>query len=199
MVESVYKNDLRANFTPGKTLPKVSQKLDSVRAYQFEVRFYGLPTEFQTENVNLVAAAKQVSPIGGSVDDIVVDRVNDRLFYPGKFAPEEVTITFDNLLLARTTPALWAWFQSIYDPLTGDMTKLSAPGGPGNRGFKANKMTVIELDNTREPHAYVELYGVYPKSFRFSEKNYSTNEFSTIEVTFRWDFIGYGKYSDVNQ
>ena len=194
MVDSVYKTELRANFTPGSTLPKVSTKLDSVRAYQFEVRFYGLPTEVGGNTLDLVAAAKQVSPIGGTVEDIVVDRVNDKLYYPGKFTPEALTITFDNQLLSRTSPTLWNWFKTIYDPVTGDLTKLSAPGGSANRTFKANKMTIIELDNTNDPHAYIELYGVYPNSVRFSEKNYSTNEFSTIEVGFRYDFVDYDKY-----
>jgi len=193
MVDSYLKNDYRANFEPGKSLPKVSTKLDSVRSYQFEVKFYGLPVEFIGTQQVLTAAAKQVSPIAGATDDIVVDRLNDKVYYPGKFTPENVNITFDNQLLSQTSPALWNWFKTIYDPMTGDMTKLSAPGGPGNKSFKASKMTVLELDNTNEPHAYIELYGVYPTGVKFSEKNYGTNEFSTIEVTFRYDFVDYDK------
>jgi len=193
MVDSFLKNEYRANFQPGKTLPKVSTKLDAIRAYQFEVKFFGLPPEFTLQQQELTAAAKQVGPIGGAVDDIVVDRLNDKVFYPGKFTPENVTITFDNQVLTRNTPALWGWFKSIYDPITGDMTKLSAPGGPGNKSFKAAKMTILELDNTNEPHSYIELYGVYPTGVRFSEKNYATNEFSTLEVTFRYDFVDYNK------
>jgi hypothetical protein len=193
MVNSILKTSFRNNFEPGKKLPKISTKLDSVRAYQFEVRFYGLPQEYTNVQRDLTAAAKQVSPVGGSVDDIVVDRLNDKVFYPGKFTPESVTITFDNQLLSDTSPALWNWFKTIYDPITGDMTKLTAPGGPGGRSFKAQKMTILELDNTNEPHAYIELYGVYPTSVKFSEKNYSTNDFSTIEVSFRYDFIDYDK------
>ena len=193
MVDSFLKNDYRANFEPGVTLPKISTKLDSIRAYQFEVKFFGLPPEFTMQQQELTAAAKQVSPIGGSVDDIVVDRLNDKVYYPGKFTPEAVTVTFDNQVLSQNTPALWNWFKSIYDPITGDMTKLSAPGGPGNKSFKASKMTILELDNTNEPHSYIEVYGVYPTGVRFSEKNYSTNDFSTIEVTFRYDFVDYNK------
>ena len=193
MVDSYLKNDYRANFEPGKSLPKLSTKLDSVRSYQFEVKFFGLPVEFIGTQQVLTAAAKQVGPIGGQIDDIVVDRLNDKVYYPGKFTPENVVITFDNQLLSQTTPALWNWFKSIYDPMTGDMTKFSAPGGPGNKSFKASKMTVLELDNTNEPHAYIEMYGVYPTGVKFSEKNYGTNEFSTIEVTFRYDFVDYDK------
>ena len=74
------------------------------------------------------------------------------------------------------------------------MTKLSAPGGPGNKTFKANKMRVIELDNTRTPHAAIEVYGVYPTSVNFAEKNYSTSDFATIEVDFRFDFMDYFNY-----
>jgi len=193
MVDSYLKNDYRANFEPGKSLPKLSTKLDSVRSYQVEVKFFGLPVEFIGTQQVLTAAAKQVGPIGGQIDDIVVDRLNDKVYYPGKFTPENVVITFDNQLLSQTTPALWNWFKSIYDPMTGDMTKFSAPGGPGNKSFKASKMTVLELDNTNEPHAYIEMYGVYPTGVKFSEKNYGTNEFSTIEVTFRYDFVDYDK------
>lgn len=189
MVDSFLNRD--RNFEPGRTLPKVSTGLDSVRAYQFEVKFYGLPPEFSIYQQELTTAAKVVSPIGGSVDDIVVDRLNDKVFYPGKFTPENVTITFDNQLLSQNTPALWNWFKSIYDPMTGDATKLASPGGPGNKSFKASKMTILELDNTNEPNSYIQLYGVYPQGVRFSEKNYSTNEFSTIEVTFRYDFVDY--------
>lgn len=196
MVDSFLKNDYRANFTPGETLPKISTKLDSVRSYQFEVRFFGVPQEFINSQQVLTAAAKQVSPIGGSTDEIVVDRLNDKMYYPGKFSPEAVTITFDNQLLSQTTPTLWNWFKTIYDPITGDSTKLAAPGGPGNKSFKASKMTVLELDNTNEPHAYIEMYGVYPTGVRFSEKNYATNDFSTVEVTFRYDFVDYDKINN---
>ena len=216
MVNNSYlKTEFRSNFNPGRTLPKISTNLDSVRSYQFEVRFAEVPvnlretvgglapnqagpitagaaalSEIGVENM-LTTAAKQVSPIGGTVDDIVVDRLNDKVYYPGKFTPENVTITFDNQLLSRSTPAIYNWFRTIYDPLTGDMMKNAAPGGPGNRSFKCSKMTVLELNNTNEPHAYIEMYGVYPTAVRFSEKNYATNDFSTVEVTFRFDFLNY--------
>ena len=192
MVASYLKNNYRANFNPGKTLPKVSTMLDSVRTYQFEVKFFGLPVEFINTQKVLTAAAKQVSPVGGSVAHIVVDRLNYKVYYPGKFTPENITVTFDNQLLSQTTPALWNWFKTIYDPMTGDMTKLSAPGGAGNKSFKASKMTILELDNTNEPHAFIAVYGVYPTGVRFSEKNYATNDFSTVELTFRYDFVDYG-------
>jgi len=186
---SFYKTN--RSFNQGETLPKISTDIDSVRAYQFEVRFTGLPPNFLNEGENLTLAAKQVSPINVTVEDIVVDRVNDKLYYPGKFTPEAVTVTFDNLYLQQSSPALWNWFKTIYDPVTGDQTQFTAPGGTGVRAFKAAKMTIVELDNKSEPYSNIEVYGVYPKTVRFPEKNYSTNEFSTLEVTFRYDFADY--------
>lgn len=194
MVQSYYKNDYRP-FKKGESLPKISTSLDSVRSYQFEVQFFGLPPVVSpNQQTDLTLAAKQVSPVSYGVEDINVYRVNDKIYYPGVVSFESVTITFDNLYLRRTCETLWKWFKTIYDPLTGDMTELSAPGGPGNRTFKATKLRVVELDNTRTPHAAIEFYGVYPKSVRFSEKNYSTGEFATIDVDFRFDFMDYFNY-----
>lgn len=193
MVNSIYKNEYRP-FKPGESLPKISTVLDSVRSYQFEVQFFGLPPGLTGEQQDLTLAAKQVGAIGFGVEDISVRRVNDQVFFPGSPTFDSVTITFDNLYLRKTCQTLWEWFKTIYDPLTGDMTKLAAPGGAGNRTFKANKLRIVELDNTRNPHAAIEMYGVYAKSVRFSEKNYSTNDFSTIEVDFRYDFLNYFNY-----
>lgn len=191
MTDSYYKTLYGREFNAGQGLPVISTQLDSVRAYQWEVHFYGLPFNRIAEGLDLTLAAKQVSPIGLTSEDITVDRVNDKIFYPGKVTPDEVTITFDNLYLRETSPALWDWFKATYDPLTGEMTKTSRPGGTNRPHFKANKMEVILLDNTSNPHASIETYGVYPKSFKMAELNYSTNDFHTIEVTFRFDFMDY--------
>ena len=91
-------------------------------------------------------------------------------------------------MLRKTSETLWEWFKSSYDPMTGEMTKNSAPGG-GNGTFKANRMDIFQLDNTGTPHSTTQLYGVYPKSWKAAEFNYETNGFHTLEVTFRYDFM----------
>lgn len=189
MVNSYFADRFGRKFTPGKGLPRISTELDSVRSYQFEVHFFGLPREISGEQTDLTLAAKQISQVGYSTEDIEVHRVNDKVFYPGKPSVEEVMITFDNLYLRKTASTLWKWFRNTYDPLTGEMTKFAAPGGNANLSFKANKMEIVMLDNTVNPHSVLELYGVYPKSWKAAEFNYSTNEFHTLEVAFRYDFM----------
>jgi hypothetical protein len=193
MVNSFYRNDYRP-FKKGESLPKISTTLDSVRAYQFEIQFFGLPPAIAGVQQDLTLAAKRISSISYGTDPITVNRINDTINYPGRATHETVSIDFDNLYLRRTTQALWEWFKTIYDPITGDATKLAAPGGAGNRTFKANRLRIIELDNTRTPHAAIELYGVYPKSVSFAEKNYNTNEFTTLSVDFSFDFMDYFNY-----
>ena len=196
MADSFYKTRYGRSFQAGQGLPVISTDLDSHRVYQFEVQFHGLPSDLRLQQQDLTLAAKQVSPPGMSVEDIEVNRVNDKIFYPGKASPEEITITFDNLLLRNTAETLWNWFKSTYDPLTGELTKNSAPGGSSMSTFKANKMDIFQLDNTGAPHSTIQLYGVWPKSWKAAELNYSTNEFHTLEVTFRYDFMD--QYNEEN-
>jgi hypothetical protein len=188
MANSYYKTKYGREFEPGKGLPVISTDLDSVRAYQFEVHFLGLPGEV-TNQQDLTLAAKKIQGLGMASEPIVVDRVNDKIHYPGKVTPEEVSITFDNLYMRETASDLWRYFKSIYDPITGEMTKNAQPGGGAGSTFKAEKVEIIQLDNTSEPHSTIELYGVYPTSWSASELNYATNDFHTIEVTFRYDFM----------
>jgi len=199
MANSFFQQRFGRRFNKGKGLPRISTELDSVRAYQWEVHFFGLPSEVAGEQTDLTIAAKQISPVGYATQDIEVNRINDVVYYPGKPAVEEVTITFDNLYLRKTATALWKWFKNTYDPLTGEMTKFAAPGGNANLSFKANKMELILLGNTLTPIRVIELYGTYPKSWKASELNYSTNEFHTIEMIFRYDFMDMFDLDSVNQ
>jgi hypothetical protein len=172
-------------------IPKLSTKLDSIRPYQFEVEFF-LPSLVNNPNPQLFTlAAKQVTEIGYTVEDIEVHRVNDRYYYPGKASPEEVTITFDNL---KNDPfggggtalgGLYSWCRKTYDPLTGHF-------GDIDDGLKTN-MKIHQLDEDLQPIGSVTLYGAYPKSFKTAEFNYSTTtDMHTLTVSFRYDFMSAG-------
>lgn len=188
MVDSIYQSQFGRQFEGGKNLPEISTGLDSVRAYSFEARFFGVPGAVGTSK-DFTLAAKQVSQTGMTVEDIEVNRGNDKVFYPGKATPEELVITFDNLYLKEVANNLWLWFQSTYDPMTGELTKNAAPQGANGGTFKANQLQTLMLDGGVNPHSAMNYYGVYPKSYKLAELNYSTNDFHTIEVTFRYDFL----------
>ena len=176
--------DLQTNSTP-----KLSHSLESYRAYQWEVEIV-LPTG-QGEEEILTLAAKQISQIGFTSEDIVADRVNDKFFYPGKVTPESVTITFDNLVKGSVASKLFDWMSNTYDPITGSFTPQFTQGATG---FK-NHIRIYQLDSEMFPIKHVHLYGAYPKAWKLAEFNYSTNEFHTIEVEIRYDFAV--QYNDI--
>lgn len=195
MATSYYKNKYGRDFTPGQGLPTVSTDLDSVRAYQFEIHFFGLPEDV-TNTTDLTLAAKKVGGLEMKNEVITVERVNDKLHYPGKNTPGELTVDFDNLYLRETAADLYRFFRHTYDPITGEMTKSAQPGGGAGSTFKADKVEIVMLDNTLTPHSTIELYGVYPTSWSASEFNYSTNQFHMLTVNFKYDFMNVYNYSN---
>ncbi len=195
MATSYYKDKYGREFTPGQGLPTVSTDLDSVRAYQFEIHFFGLPQDI-TNSTDLTLAAKRVSGLEMKNAPIVIDRVNDKLHYPGKTTPGELQVEFDNLYLRETASDLFRFFRHTYDPITGEMTKSSAPGGEAGTTFKADKVEIVMLDNTLKPHSTIELYGVFPVTWAASEFNYSTSQFHTLNVSFKYDFMNVYNYSN---
>jgi len=78
------------------TTPLISTELDSVRAYQWELEFWGpMAVLVGADTVGVTKpftlAAKQVNGIGMSVEDIEVNRVNDKAYFPGRPSMEELT------------------------------------------------------------------------------------------------------------
>jgi hypothetical protein len=172
----------------GDGLPLVSEGLNSVRVYSFECEFE-LPAGVAEGGGDpfLTLAAKQVGNTGMSVEDIEVYRVNDRVFYPGRPTQDEVVITFDNLYLKKVSNTLWNWFKKIYDPMTGQIME-----GSTGAGFKAKQLKIHQLNPDGSPMTTTRLFGVYPRAWKNAEFNYSNNQFHTVEVTFRYDFIDHG-------
>jgi len=106
MATSYYKTKYGRTFTPGQGLPVISTDLDSVRTYQFEIHFFGLPPEV-SNTADLTLAAKKVGGLEMKNEPITVERVNDRVHYPGKNTPGELTVDFDNLYLRETASDLF--------------------------------------------------------------------------------------------
>ena len=167
-------------------LPVISTDLDAVRSYQWEIKF-----AIETMNDNstaifneqsLTLAAKTVTGLSYSFADIEVHRMNDKVFYPGKISQEEVTVTFDNLLKNAPGIQFYEYLATVFDMRTGFYST-------GAGGTYKGSMSIMEFDGAGRIKNVIDLKGVYPKSFSKGEKNYSTSEFDTFEVKFRYDFM----------
>ena len=72
--------------------------------------------------------------------------------------------------------------------MSGQFNEGGEPGATG-RGFKAQKAIITTLDPQGQPTQETRVFGVWPISWKTAEFNYGTNEFHTIEVVFRYDFM----------
>ena len=118
-----------------------------------------------------------------SVEDIEVNRVNDKTYYPGRPSMEEAVVTFDNLSRTKVDRVLYELFGKTYDPRNGQM------GDIGRGTASKGRMELVQLQPNGEPRNVIHLIGAYAKSVTHGEYNYSTNEFHTIEMTFRYDYF----------
>lgn len=183
---NIYKTE-RGTVADNK-LPKVSTGLDSVKTFAWEIHFNipNAPDGAKTEQ--LVLAARSVKGIGYEVEPIEVQRVNDKLYYPGRAKMDILEVVFDNQYLSKNGAALYQYMKRIYNPITGEI--LTAPGVAG--GFKIPSVKVIQLKNDMTPFSESTLYGVFPISFKPAELNYDTQAaFHTITMTFRYDYMSH--------
>lgn len=180
MAYSYYKTTYRGKVSE-KRLPEISTNLDSIRNNQFEIQFVGLGTD----GGDLTLAAKQVQGLGVEVQDIEVRRLNDTIYYPGKATYTPLVVTFDNLALKNTAPKLWEVFKNTFNPVTGEHT------GKGVSELKHN-IRVLELSGDNDILSTMHLFGTYPTKIAWSDKVYvGESQFSTISVTFRYDYFNY--------
>jgi len=172
------------------TTPVISTELDSVRAYQWEISFhFGAKDPVNSMQKPLTLAAKQVNGIGFSVEDIEVHRVNDKVYYPGRPSMDELVVTFDNLQKTKVDKLLYEMMAVTYDPRTGELASGKLPGLNGQLNSFKNTIDVVQLDGKGQPRNVIHLYGCYPKKVTHGEYNYGTNDFHTIEMTFRYDYF----------
>ena len=187
----VYYAELNRTIDNKDDTPTISTALESVRAYQWEVEFTQ-SIESGTQPKPLTLAAKQVNGIGMSVEDIEVNRVNDKVYYAGKPSMEELRITFDNISEAKISKLLFDYFATdTYNPKTGTMTDFNAGGGVGPLlgGWGKSSIVLRQLKPDMTLLNEIQIIGAYPKKWTPSEYNYATNDFHTVEVAFRYDFL----------
>ena len=90
MANAYYATQTNRTLNTGE-LPTLSHSLESFRAFQWEVEI-NLPAGMEGPET-LTLAAKTVSQIAFTSEDIVVDRVNDKFFYPNSDGEYNLDIT----------------------------------------------------------------------------------------------------------
>jgi len=189
--------ELDINVTDGH---KITHMYDSFRAYGWLVRIPGISNilgdaesfyNFTDQNDILSLAARRVTGLSYNVEVIDVNKVNDRFYYPGRPATQTATISFDNMIKGDTAKLLYAWMRTTYDPIFGTHSNPVIAGSQFKR-----TMEVVQLDAQRNPKLVAKLYGAFPIKWSIGELSYGTNDFATIDVEVKYDFIVQYKTTD---
>ena len=189
--------ELEIDITDGH---KLTHMYDSFRAFGWIIRIPGLAGilgtvdnffNFTDTNDTLTLAARRVTGLSYNVETIDVNKVNDRFYYPGRPATQTATISFDNMIKGDTAKLLYAWMRTTYDPIFGTHSNPVIAGDQFKR-----TMEVVQLDNQRNPKLVAKLYGAFPIKWSIGELSYGTNDFATIDVEVKYDFIVQYKTTD---
>ena len=93
----------------------------------------------------------------------------------------------------------YKYLSTVYNQGTGYFDAGSNQVVGAGVGSYKTSARILEFDGGGNIQTVYDFKGLYPKGFSKSEKNYSTNEFDTIEVKFRWDFINIQKGSTASE
>jgi len=171
----------------GSNRPAISTVLDSVRAYQWEITFLNF-TRYDAYSGKpdkpLTLAAKQVNGIGFSVEDIEVNRVNDKVYYPGRPSMEECVITFDNLQKSKVDKILYEMMATTYDPRTGVLGDVDGEAGATESGNVKGEVQLLQLTSKGTPRNLIRLFGAYPKNITHGEYNRIRTQLVSTRVGF---------------
>lgn len=184
---SYFANNLNRNMEGTNGLPVISQDLDAVRQYQFEVKFeppLGITEGAFTKPLTL--ACKKVGNISFQIKPIEVRRVNDVVNYPGQVSYQEVEFTFDNLLATKTGKQLYDFMTTVFNPVTGEYG--TAFNAAGLNGIKTN-VEIYKLDGKGDVQQVIKLRGAFPTSFSQSESSYDAQNFDQVVMKMKFDYI----------
>lgn len=128
---------------------------------------------------------KMASRPSWDTEETQIDFLNAKTYIPGKTTLETLTVTYYDVASIDQRP-LWSWLASVYnfnDPVRMPIaSKASDYSGTG---------IIVMYDTTGTPLEQWVLTNCWPKSVKFGELNYESNEPSTIELTLRYTGLQY--------
>jgi phage tail-like protein len=134
--------------------------------------------EFPDEVGIASIAIKSVGLPNGSFSELTLDYINQKYYFPGKFAWEEISLTLMDYIGDSTSQKLYDWFLANYNPLTG------------KQAFGANLKKTVNIILLDPEGAELErwvLKGAWPKTFNWGELDYEADDLRTLELAIRYD------------
>lgn len=157
--------------------------MESLRKNRWLMQFNkipGLATQGANESLSFVATSAVAPTL--SFEQKEYHRLNEKFYTAGKPSWNELPMTFYDFISGTSSAAhiLYKWSTKIYDPLTGAMSYKREYATTG---------TLAQLDPKGDPIRIWNLYYLWPFTVNFGDGlDASSDDISTISVTFRYDF-----------
>ena len=120
-----------------------------------------------------------------TVDESQIDFLNGRMWIPAKAYWAEMPVTFLDVAGSQFAP-LWSWLASVYD--ITDPVNLHMNSRPQDYQGTAYITLYDGCGNIIEMWV---LNNCWPKSFKFGELSYESNDICTIECSLRYFNVKY--------
>jgi len=146
-------------------------KFQPKRKNQWVMEF---PTDTGIESIDI----KTTGLPGGAFGETVLDYINQKYYFAGKWEWETIPITLWDYIGDSTSKKLYDWYLSNYNPATGKQAYGS--------NVKKN-INIVLLDPEGSELERWVLKGAWPQSFKWGELDYSDAELRTLELVLRYD------------
>jgi hypothetical protein len=123
-------------------------------------------------------AIKTTKLPGGSFKETVLDYINQKYYFAGKWEWKTIDIKLQDYIGDSTANLLYNWFLSVYNPVTG------------KQAYGANMkktVNIVLLDPEGEDLERWVLKGCWPTTFEWGELDYATDDLRELSMTLRYD------------
>ena len=156
-------------------------RADPKRNYRFKMTITGIAGDA------LIWYAKKVSKPKFTITESVHTYLNHKFYYPGRVEWQEVTATLVDPVSPAVVQTIMAKIEASGYGIpknTSDLTSLSKASAVS----QLLGVSIDQIDNVGNSVEHWELKNAWIKDFTFSDLDYESDDLSTIDVVFRYDW-----------
>jgi len=132
-------------------------------------------------------AIKSTGLPGGTFNEVVIDYMNSKFYFPGKWEWETISMTLRDFIGENSSQKLYDWFTSQFSP---------EKGGQAMGGEVKSNIIISLLDPRGSVIERWTLMGAFLKEAKWGDLDYSDDGERELTITIRYDYATL--QSDVN-
>ncbi len=151
------------------------------RKNRWILKFDNVPLADNTASEALAIDIMSASRPSVNFEDFTVNRLNEQFHFAGRPSWDPISCSFYDYDKGKSSAAqiLYAWFTSIYNPLTG---------GQGYAVTYKTNATLVLLGPDGTIIEVWDLFGAFPESVNWNDLNYGGSEGAQVDMSLRFDY-----------